>query len=57
MRPGGIKLPPHHSPHLWRFPMEEYTLLILDHGLSPAEIAATGACCKTGPIATATEEN
>jgi len=37
--------------------MEEYTLLILDHGLSPAEIAATGACCKTGPIATATEEN
>lgn len=37
--------------------MKECTLLILDQGLSPEEIAANTTCCKVGPGTVTTDEN
>lgn len=37
--------------------MEDCTLLILDPGLNPAEIAAAAGCCKVGPGPTVIEED
>lgn len=38
--------------------MEEFTLTILAHGLTPQQVAVAAACCKVGPqaVSAATSE-